>query len=144
LDITGANWKVDKRKKDYKILKEIFPDCDYIFNLRKAESLYNDRDEYKSVLQFISKGINEPLGTFIYEEPLDDEAYELVYKLTGGEWGIEFTAYKTYDSYGYTIYGVGEIKCKKKGKKTVYYIDWKLEPDAYTDEELEEDYNDDE
>ena len=108
-NFSGSNYKVDKKSKEYKRLKELFPDCDFIFNLKKSPILMNDGNEYPSVLQFLAKGINEPVGQFIFEKPLNVEVYQLINKLTDGKWNIEIYIIKTYDSEGSTWNASGKI-----------------------------------
>lgn len=132
-DPSLSNWKVNKKSKEYKRLKGLFPDCDFIFNIEEHSSLMNDDDEYPSVLQFLAKGINQK-GYFIFLEPLDDEVYELVNKLTKGEWYIEIYIIKTYDGEGTTWNASGKI--------TNIGIDWNITQNKHKDASSEIDDED--
>jgi len=128
---SGDNWKVDKKSKEYKRLKELFPDCDIILSLDKRPVFENDGGKYPSVLQFLAKDINKPVGEFIFEEPLDDEVYKLVDKLTNKKWWIDIYIIKTYDSEGSTWTATGKITTKG--------IDWDIIQNE--DEEQEDEDN---
>jgi len=128
---SGDNWKVDKKSKEYKRLKELFPDCDIILSLDKRPVFENDGEKYPSVLQFLAKDINKPVGEFIFEEPLDDEVYKLVDKLTNKKWCIDIYIIKTYDSEGSTWTATGKITTKG--------IDWDISQNE--DEEQEDEDN---
>jgi TPR repeat protein len=134
-NFSGSNYKVDKNSKEYRRLKELFPDCDFIFNLKISPTLMNDGNEYHSVLQFLAKGINEPVGQFIFEKPLDAEVYKLINKLTDGKWNIEIYIIKTYDSEGSTWNASGRITDKG--------IDWDINQNEDEEEDDGEEKDDD-
>lgn len=127
-NFSGSNYKVDKKSKEYRKLKELFPDCDFIFNLKKSPTLMNDGKKYPSVLRFLAKGINEPVGQFVFEEPLDAAVYKLVNKLTDGKWNTELYIIKSYDSEGSTWTASGKITAKG--------IDWDI---SYNEDEVQQD-----
>lgn len=96
------NWKVNKKSKDYKRLKKIFPECDMIFNLKDIYCPSNSDEKYAPFFSFIAK--NFPYDIF-NQEPLDEEVYELVEKLTKRSkppygWYLEFNLIKTYSGTG--------------------------------------------
>lgn len=122
--LNGSNYKVDKRLKEYKRLKKLFPDCDVIFNLEERVPLVTDGTEYPSVIQFIVKDMDKELfmdglvirdmDGLIFNEQLDVEVYKLVNKLTDGKWGTCI----------HIICDDGEFTMSGEGKITDKSINW--------------------
>lgn len=116
-DVTiEKDWKVNKRSKDYKRLKELFPECDYIFTKKDCDAIMNtlDDDNY-NVLRFFKKNFDEGFCEYnpknmILEKPLRKEVYKLVHKLTNGEWEVYIHILETHCPYGSCWGASGEIK----------------------------------